>query len=46
MSELVVENKPTDKYLLMLKKQREWLYNIGTTSSRANSILTTLKKQL
>ena len=42
MSELVVENKPTDKYLLMLEKQREWLYNVGTTKSRAEKIIEVL----
>jgi len=45
MSELVVENRPTYKYLRMLEKQREWLYNVGTTSARANSILNTLQKE-
>ena len=46
MSELVINNKPTDKYLLMLEKQREWLYSVGTTSSRANIILNIFKKEL
>ena len=42
MSELVVDNKPTDKYLLMFEKQREWLYSVGTTKSRAEKIIEVL----
>ena len=42
MSELVVDNKPTDKYLLMLEKQREWLHSVGTTKSRAKKIIEVL----
>ena len=45
MSELVVDNKPTDKYLLMLEKQREWLYDYGTTISRSKNILKILEEK-
>lgn len=46
MSELVVDNKPTTEYLDMLNKQREWLYNHGTTSARAKSIIKILSDNI
>lgn len=42
MTELVVDGKPTDKYISMLEKQRQWLYNVGTTAARAKIILEVL----
>lgn len=42
MSRLVVEGKPTDEYISMLLKQRDWLLKYGTTESRAIHILQTL----
>lgn len=32
---LVVNNKPTEEYIDLLTKQREWLINNGTTTARA-----------
>lgn len=46
MSELVVDNTPTPAYLDMLNKQREWLYNYGTTSARAKSIIKILSDNI
>lgn len=45
-SKLVVNNKPTRKYTSMLKKQREWLLEYGTTTSRAKHILDILSARL
>ena len=45
MSELVVNNKPTQKYLDMIEMQRKWLYNVGTTSARAKCIVNFLEKK-
>jgi len=39
MSKLVINNKPSEKYLRLLRSQREWLYRYGTTTSRAANIL-------
>lgn len=44
MSELVIDNKPTDIYLHMLEMQRKWLYDVGITTSRAKNILKILEK--
>jgi len=43
MNTLVVNNKPTDKYINMLDQQREWLYNVATTEARAKQILSVLE---
>mgnify|MGYP003131207214 CR=1 FL=1 len=40
---LVVDNRPTKKYINMLDKQRVWLYNNGTTIARAKNILSVLE---
>ena len=39
MKKLVIDNKPSEKYLRLLRAQREWLYRYGTTTSRAANIL-------
>ena len=44
MSSLVVEGNPTTEYLDMVDKQREWLYNNGTTIARAKKIIKVLNK--
>ena len=44
MSELIIDNKPTDAYLSMLNKQRKWLIDNGTTIARAKNILSILKQ--
>lgn len=46
MSELVVDNKPTEQYLDMLNKQRKWLYEYGTTTARAKSIIKVLSDNI
>ena len=43
MDTLVINNKPTEKYLDMLNQQRSWLYGYGTTIARAKFILKTIK---
>jgi len=43
MSELVIDNKPTELYLKNLEEQRNWLYDVGTTASRAKKILEILE---
>ena len=42
MSRLVINNKPTEEYIDMVLKQREWLLKFGTTESRALEIIKTL----
>jgi len=42
ISRLLVDGIPTDEYLELLFKQREWLLKFGTTESRANFILQTM----
>lgn len=44
MSSLVIEGKPTAEYLKMMDKQKEWLYNSGTTIARAKKIIEVLNK--
>lgn len=44
INDLVVDNKPSKKYIDMLNLQREWLYNNGTTVARAKNILNILKE--
>lgn len=44
INKLVVENKPTKEYKDMLERQREWLYENGTTVARAKYILNVLNK--
>lgn len=46
MSKLVINNSPTKEYLQMLEKQRKWLYNNGTTVSRANHLIKILEAHL
>lgn len=46
MSKLVVDDKPTQEYLDMVGLQRHWLYDVGTTLSRAKNIIGNLKKYL
>jgi hypothetical protein len=46
MSKLVVDNKPTEQYLDMLNKQREWLHNHGTTTARAKNIIKVLSDNI
>lgn len=46
MSNLVIDNRPTDFYLETIKKQRKWLENFGTTLARAKSIVNFLEKEL
>lgn len=42
---LVVNNEPTEEYMKMLNKQREWLYNVGTTVARARHLLNVLERK-
>jgi hypothetical protein len=44
MSRLVVDNKPTDEYIDMVLRQRDWLLKYGTTESRAMEILKVMLK--
>lgn len=44
MNTLIVDNKPTDKYLNMFKQQREWLLENGTTRARAYKVLAKLNE--
>jgi hypothetical protein len=46
INRLVVDNKPTEEYIYYLERQREWLYNIGTTEARANHIISVIKDTL
>ena len=46
MNKLVVNNKPTEEYMKLLRAQREWLYRFGTTTSRAASILRVLSSNM
>lgn len=43
IKKLVINNKPTDEYLEMLKNQRLWLINYGTTKKRGEQIINILK---
>ena len=42
MNKLVINNKPTEKYISLLREQRKWLINHGTTTARALSVFNTL----
>jgi hypothetical protein len=44
MSRLLLDGKPTEEYLDMLFRQREWLLKYGTTEARALSIIKTMLK--
>ena len=44
MNSLVVDNKPTDEYVEMITKQRQWLYSTGTTKARAQAVINVLKE--
>lgn len=46
MNRLVVNSKPTEEYMYLLKKQREWLVNNGTTIARALNLYNILSKKL
>ena len=46
MNKLVINNKPTDQYIEMLKRQRDWLINNGTTVARAKKILEVLSSHI
>lgn len=46
MNELVVNNKPTNGYIKMINNQRNWLYSVGTTVSRAKYIVDTIEKNI
>lgn len=46
MSRLVVNNTPTEEYIDMLNKQRNWLVNFGTTKARAQSIIDILSSKV
>lgn len=39
MNSLVIDNKPTQKYINLLNEQRQWLINYGTCEARAKNIL-------
>jgi hypothetical protein len=43
MNQLVVDGKPTQKYLDLLYKQRNWLLENGTCEARASKIIEILK---
>lgn len=45
LSNLVIKNKPTNDYIKMLKDQRKWLLNNGTTIARAKNILKVIKSK-
>ena len=42
---LVIKGKPTQQYLSLLFKQREWLFSTGTTEARALKILQTINEE-
>lgn len=44
-SSLVTDGKPTEEYFSLLEKQREWLYNNGTTEARAKYLLEILRNE-
>jgi hypothetical protein len=44
INRLIINNKPTEEYLYLLKKQRHWLINNGTTTARALTVYNTLNK--
>jgi len=44
MNDLVVNNRPTERYLNMLARQRNWLYDFGTTKARAKHILNIIER--
>ena len=41
---LIINEKPTQEYIDMVYKQREWLLKYGTTKRRAESLIRTLEK--
>lgn len=45
MSSLLISNKPTEEYMLLLEAQRNWLINHGTTKARAQYILKIIKNE-
>lgn len=44
MKRLIVDNKPTDEYIDLLNKQRNWLLNHGTCEAKALDIIKILSK--
>ena len=46
MNRLVVDGKPTEEYLYMLRNQRMWLVENGTTLARAKAALKIIKDNL
>ena len=42
---LIINGKPTQQYLNLLFKQREWLFSTGTTEARALKILQTINQE-
>lgn len=46
INRLIVNNKPTEEYLHLLKQQRKWLINHGTTISRALHIFNILSSKI
>jgi len=46
MNRLVVDNQPTEEYMFYLKRQKEWLLNVGTTEARAKHIISVIKDNM
>ncbi len=46
INRLIINNKPTEEYIELIRKQRNWLINNGTTIARALSVYNTLNKKL
>jgi hypothetical protein len=44
MNSLVVDNKPTDKYVHILNEQRKWLIENATIEERARNVIKVLEK--
>ena len=42
---LIINGKPTQQYLNLLFKQREWLFSTGTTEARALKILQIINQE-
>jgi hypothetical protein len=46
MNRLVINNKPTEEYISLIRKQRNWLINNGTTIARALNLYNILNSKL
>lgn len=46
MEKLIIKNSPTEEYLKMLDKQRQWLYINGTTTARAKKIISIIEENM